>query len=155
MPERDARVRRTGPAGEGAGSRGAEVGGGCGFTGGRQRASESLTEEPAFPGNAEAACEGPQPRDRGRGRGGGASPGPQVSPGSQAQRPRGSLPPGVGAGGLHHRIQLSKSLATDPALTLWPVSPPRGGGGPGVPPDSEQALLPSAPFPGSFPKASL
>lgn len=64
-----------------------------------QEAVREPLEEPAFPGHAEAACEGPQPRDRGRGRGGGASPGPAGLPrftGPEAEQ----VSPSWGRGGF-------------------------------------------------------
>lgn len=63
-----------------------------------QEAVREPLEEPAFPGHVQRPREGPQPRDRGRGRGGGRALGPQVSPGSQAQKLSRSPPPGARGG---------------------------------------------------------
>lgn len=61
--------------------------------------SASLTEEPALPGHAEAAFEGPQPRKREAEGGVGASPRPADLPRFTGPEAEQVPPPGVGVGG--------------------------------------------------------
>ena len=73
------------------------MGGGCGFTGGRQRASRRSRHSQ---GTQRLRAKAPSHVTQAEGGVEGRALGPQVSPGSQAPRPRGSLPPGVGEGGF-------------------------------------------------------